>query len=125
MHAGNNYKNSSRQVIMSRQEEVAEISRNIKALSKELEIPIIALAQLNRATEDRKRPQLSDLRDSGAIEQDADIVMLIQSSKNDPDAEDKNRTEIIFAKHRSGESGSIFFRFDGSTTQFVELDMRN
>ena len=125
MHAGDNYKNASKKLILNREQEVAEISRNIKALSKELEIPIIALAQLNRGSEEKKRPQLSDLRDSGAIEQDADIVMLIHSNRNDPDAEDKNRTEIIFAKHRSGEVGTNFFRFDNTTTQFNELDMHS
>lgn len=121
MHAGMNVKNSSTKGFGSRQEEVAEISRNIKAIAKELNVPIIALSQLSRASEERKRPQLSDLRESGAIEQDADIVMLIHSDRNNPDAEDKDKTEIIFAKHRNGETGVNYFKFDNQTTRFSEL----
>lgn len=122
MHAGTNFKNSGKQGFSNRQEEVAEISRNIKALAKELKVPIIALSQLARLEKENKRPQLSDIRESGAIEQDADIVMLIHSNRNDPDAEDKNKTEIIFAKHRNGQTGTIVFKFDLNTTRFLEYD---
>lgn len=117
MHAGA-ISGSMRQTFSGRQEEVAEISRGIKGLAKDLEIPIIALAQLNRGAEKEKVPQLSDIKESGAIEQDADIVMLI----NHPDPEDMPKTQLIFAKHRNGRTDTIELRFDRATTRFNEYD---
>ena len=122
MVPGDNYKNGNKNGFMSRQEEVSAISRNIKALAKDLNIPIIALSQLHREAENRSGPpQLSDLRESGAIEQDADIVMLIHR----PDKEDQQKVDIILAKHRNGSTGTINLRFDKSTTRFTEWDRNN
>lgn len=102
----------------NRQQEVAEISRSLKLLAKELHIPVVALSQLNRNPEARadKRPQLSDLRESGAIEQDSDVVMFIHRDDSDP--EKKRQAEIILAKHRNGPTGSITLNFEPSLTQF-------
>jgi replicative DNA helicase len=102
----------------NRQQEVAEISRSLKLLAKELSIPVVALSQLNRNPEARadKRPQLSDLRESGAIEQDSDIVMFIHRDDSDP--EKKREAEIIISKHRNGPTGSIKLHFEPSLTQF-------
>jgi replicative DNA helicase len=102
----------------NRQQEVAEISRSLKLLAKELGIPVVALSQLNRNPESRadKRPQLSDLRESGAIEQDSDLVMFIHRDDNDP--EHKRESELIIAKHRNGPTGSIKLHFEPSLTQF-------
>jgi replicative DNA helicase len=102
----------------NRQQEVAEISRSLKLLAKELRIPVVALSQLNRNPEARadKRPQLSDLRESGAIEQDSDVVMFIHRDDSDP--EKKRQTELIVAKHRNGPTGNIRLDFEPSLTQF-------
>ena len=102
----------------NRQQEVAEISRNLKLLAKELRVPIMALSQLNRNPEARadKRPQLSDLRESGAIEQDSDVVMFIHRDDNDP--EKKKQAELIVAKHRNGPTDTIRLSFEPSLTQF-------
>lgn len=113
----------------SRQEEISTISRSIKALAKELDIPIIALSQLNRGVEGRegyegKRPQLSDLRESGAIEQDADIVCMIHRPEyyrifEDPHGNDLHgKAEIIIAKHRNGGVGDVRLRFQGEYARF-------
>ncbi len=102
----------------NRQQEVAEISRSLKLLAKELHIPVIALSQLNRNPESRadKRPQLSDLRESGSLEQDSDVVMFIH--RDDADPEKKREAELIIAKHRNGPTGSIKLNFEASLTQF-------
>lgn len=115
----------------SREQEVSTISRSLKALAKELNIPIIALSQLNRATETRedKRPVLSDLRESGAIEQDADIVCFIHRPdyyyKSGFDKDDKDvrgLAEFIIAKHRSGAVGTVNMRFEASFARFEDWD---
>ena len=109
----------------SRQVEVASISRALKVMSKELNVPVIALSQLNRANEGRrdKRPTLSDIRESGAIEQDADMVMLIhRDDYYNPESPDKNMAEIIIAKHRTGETGTFKLGWQGKYTRFVNLD---
>ena len=102
----------------SRQQEIAEISRSLKMLAKELDIPVIAISQLNRDPERRqdKRPQLSDLRESGAIEQDADVVMFIH--RDDTDPAKKNLADLIVAKHRNGPTDTIPLTFLPDLTQF-------
>ena len=102
----------------NRQQEVAEISRSLKLLAKELSIPVVALSQLNRNPEARadKRPQLSDLRESGAIEQDSDIVLFIH--RDDLDPEKKREAELILAKHRNGPTGNVRLHFEPSLTMF-------
>lgn len=109
----------------SRQQEVSEISRFIKALSKEINCPIIALSQLSRAPEQRSdhRPMLSDLRESGSIEQDSDIVMLLYRDEYyNKDTEYKNIAECIIAKHRNGEVGTIKLAWIGQYSKFENLD---
>jgi replicative DNA helicase len=115
----------------NRQTEIAEISRGLKILGKELGVPVLALSQLSRAVEQRqgKRPQLSDLRESGAIEQDADVVMFIDRN-TDPGAEDqegrpqKGVAEIIVAKHRNGPTGQVPLVFMERFTKFVDFTNR-
>ena len=114
----------------SRQNEISEISRSLKILAKELNVPVLALSQLNRAVETRKgRPQLSDLRESGAIEQDADIVMFIHrpdKSATEKDIEEgkvqANVAEIIIEKHRAGPTGLVELYFRGECTKFVNIN---
>ncbi|MDD4067132.1 MAG: replicative DNA helicase [Clostridia bacterium] len=109
----------------NRQQEIAEISRSLKILAKELNLPIIALSQLSRAPEQRTdhRPILSDLRESGSIEQDADIVMFIyRDDVYNPESEKKNIAELIIAKQRSGSTGSMELLWLGEYTKFVNLD---
>ena len=105
--------------IESRQQEIAEISRSLKLLAKELDIPVIAVSQLNRDPERRqdKRPQLSDLRESGATEQDADLVMFIHREDSD-DPSVKGTADLIIAKHRNGPTGTIKLTFLPHLTQF-------
>jgi replicative DNA helicase len=106
----------------SRVQEVSDISSGLKAVAKELEVPVLALSQLSRASEQRndKRPQLSDLRDSGAIEQDADVVLfLYREGMHKPDI-DKARTELIVAKNRNGPVGEIELIFNAEQTTFRE-----
>lgn len=111
----------------NRQSEISEISRNLKVAAKELNVPIVVLSQLSRDIEKREghRPQLSDLRDSGAIEQDADIVMFLHNPEkyNDsPTAEEPGVVELIFAKHRNGRVGSVKLRWIGEYTTFVGME---
>ncbi|MDY3031940.1 MAG: replicative DNA helicase [Clostridia bacterium] len=109
----------------SRQQEIAEISRSLKILAKELDVPVIALSQLSRASESRsdKRPMLSDLRESGAIEQDADMVMfLYRDDYYNKDTEEKNIAECIVAKNRSGETGTFKLGWKGEFTKFSNLE---
>ena len=110
--------------VENRQQEISEISRSLKILAKEINIPVITLSQLSRAPEARAdhRPMLSDLRESGAIEQDADIVMfLYRDDYYNPDTEKKNIAEVIIAKHRSGSTGTVELRWFGEYTKFVNL----
>lgn len=117
---GSNTKNSSD----NRQAEIAEISRSLKALARELNVPIIALSQLSRSVENRqvKRPMLSDLRESGSLEQDADIVMfLYREDYYDPQTTNQNITEVIVAKHRNGPVDTIKLYFKKEYTRFDNL----
>ena len=120
--AGKNY-NGNRAV------EVSEMSRGLKIMAKELEVPVIMLSQLNRSLEGRtgKRPQMSDLRESGSIEQDADIVLLLDRSTSEAEAEREDRpdfgvTRVIVAKNRSGPIGDVDLMFLPASTKFYELD---
>lgn len=113
----------------NRQQEVSEISRQLKVLAKELKVPVLALSQLSRGVEQRedKRPKLSDLRESGSIEQDADIVAFIHreayyQNPNDTEVELDNKAEIIFAKNRSGETGTAELMWVGQFTKFTSID---
>lgn len=107
-----------------RQQEVSEISRSLKALARELDVPVIALSQLSRSVEARqcKRPMLSDLRESGSLEQDADIVaFLYRDDYYNPDTENANVTELIVAKHRNGPVDTVNLFFHKQLTKFVDL----
>lgn len=109
----------------SRQQEISEISRSLKILAKELDLPVVALSQLSRASESRsdKRPMLSDLRESGAIEQDADIVMfLYRDDYYNKESEEKNIAECIMAKHRNGETGMFKLGYRGEFMKFSNLE---
>lgn len=109
----------------SRQQEISDISRSLKAVARELNVPVIALSQLSRAVEQRddKRPMLSDLRESGAIEQDADVVMfLYRDEYYNPDTEKKNLAEVIVAKQRNGSTGSVELVWLGQYTKFANKE---
>ena len=114
----------------NREQEISAISRSLKSLAKELEIPVLALSQLSRSVEQRpgsKKPILSDLRESGAIEQDADMVMFIyrpEYYKNEADAENKPKgySIIDIAKHRNGKLGEVELRFVGQYARFEEFE---
>ncbi|VEI13312.1 replicative DNA helicase [Trueperella bialowiezensis] len=107
----------------SRQQEVSEFSRSIKLLAKELEIPIIAISQLNRNPEQRgdKRPAVADLRESGSLEQDADVVLLIHRPQSVDGAPDDPPAEVIVGKNRSGPTGKIELAFQGNYTRFANF----
>ena len=110
---------------MDRHLQVGEISRSLKQIARELNVPVIALSQLSRAVENRtdQRPMLSDLRESGAIEQDADVVFFIyREDKVNPDTERKGIAEIIIAKQRNGPIGSVDLLFWDQYTRFGNLD---
>ncbi|MFH1384524.1 MAG: replicative DNA helicase [Candidatus Omnitrophota bacterium] len=120
MHSGGRVEN--------RQQEITEISRRLKALAREIKVPVIAVSQLSRAVVARqeKRPQLSDLRESGSIEQDADVVLLlIREEYYNPTPENKGKAEIIIAKQRNGPVGSIQLAFLKELTRFENLSMRD
>ena len=104
--------------------QVTEISRSLKSLAKELDVPVLALSQLSRAVEARGgKPRLSDLRDSGSIEQDADVVMFIhREDKFKDEAEKTNIAEILIEKHRNGPTGKIELYFVEKTTTFLNLE---
>ena len=123
---------SSGSRVESRQLEVSEISRGIKAMARELDVPVLCLSQLNRAAEQREghRPRMSDLRESGSIEQDADVVMMLHREdyyhRGDPNWADENpdkvgTAELILAKQRNGPTGTVNLVWDGSTTRFKNL----
>jgi replicative DNA helicase len=105
-------------------QQVTEISRSLKILARDLEVPVIALSQLSRAVEQRGgKPRLSDLRDSGSIEQDADVVMFIhREDKINKESERPNIAEIMVEKHRNGPVGSCELYFDGQHVRFLNLD---
>ena len=115
---------SSGKRVESRQQEVSEFSRALKLLAKELEVPVIAISQLNRGAEQRtdKRPQMSDLRESGSIEQDADIVILLHREdayeKESPRA---GEADVIVAKHRNGPTDTLVVAFQGHYSRFVDM----
>ena len=114
----------------NRQQEIASITRDLKIMAKELGVPVIALSQLRRIQS--KEPQLSDLRESGAIEQDADIVMFISRPEAIATKEElesgaivRGAAELILAKHRGGEQGRVSLKFIGEYTKFVDIDEQN
>jgi replicative DNA helicase len=110
----------------NRAQEVSLISHGLKALAKELKVPVLALAQLNRSIETRRerRPQLSDLRESGAIEQDADLILFLHydnEGAGEPEPQDATEVQLIIGKHRNGPTGSVKLRFERNFSKFTEL----
>ena len=109
----------------NRVQQISDISRGLKALAKELKVPVVALSQLNRNLENRtnKRPMMSDLRDSGAIEQDADLILLVYRDEvYNEDSPDKGIAEVIVAKQRNGPIGTVRLKFQGEYTCFSNLE---
>lgn len=112
----------------NRQQEVSEISRNLKLIAREFNVPLIALSQLSRSVESRpdKRPVLSDLRESGSLEQDADIVIFLYRDKYyDENSEKGDNAEVLIRKHRNGSVGTVELRFIGEFTQFKDVEFRD
>ena len=110
--------------VESRQQEVAEFSRSLKLLAKELDVPVVAISQLNRGPEQRtdKRPQLSDLRESGAIEQDADMVILLhREDLYERESPRAGEADLIVAKHRNGPTANVVVAFQGHYSRFVDM----
>jgi replicative DNA helicase len=108
----------------NRQQEVSEMSRSLKLLAKELEVPVIALSQLNRGPEQRtdKKPQLSDLRESGSIEQDADMVILLhREDVYERESPRAGEADLIVAKHRNGPTTTVTVAFQGHYSRFVDM----
>lgn len=108
----------------NRATEIAEISRSLKTIAKELNVPVVALSQLNRALEQRpnKRPVMADLRESGAIEQDADLIVFIYRDEvYNPETSEKGKAEVIIGKHRNGSTGTVHLAFQGPWLRFVNL----
>jgi replicative DNA helicase len=110
----------------NRVQEMSHISRALKLIGRDLGVPVLALSQLSRAVEQRgqadKRPQLSDLRESGSIEQDADLVMFVyRDDYYNPDSEDKGTAEVIVAKHRNGPLDTVRLAYQGRYTRFANL----
>jgi len=109
----------------NRVQEISEISRGLKQVARELNIPVVALSQLSRAVESRAghKPLLSDLRESGSIEQDADVVMLIyREDRYDPETTRKGIADIDIAKHRNGSTATVHLRFFEATTRFADFE---
>src|SRR5690606_14578337 len=112
----------------NRVQEISEISRGLKSIARELNVPLIALSQLSRSVESRSPqiPQLADLRESGSIEQDADVVAFIYREEYyKPDTERKNITDILIKKHRNGPTGGVELYFDKERQRFRSLDKRH
>jgi replicative DNA helicase len=114
--------------VANRVQEISEISRSLKILARELNVPIVAASQLSRSVENRSPqiPQLSDLRESGAIEQDADIVAFIyREDFYNPDTDRKNITDLFIKKHRNGPTGKVELYFDMQHQRYRDLDTKH
>jgi len=111
----------------NRVQEISEISRGLKAIARELNVPVVALSQLSRSVESRSPqiPQLADLRESGSIEQDADVVAFIyREDYYNPETDRKNITDLLIKKHRNGPTGNVELYFDRERQRFKSLDKR-
>jgi len=114
--------------VANRVQEISEISRSLKILARELNVPIVAASQLSRSVENRSPqiPQLADLRESGSIEQDADIVaFLYREDYYNPESQRQNITEVLIKKHRNGPVGNVELYFDRNKQKFRDLDTRH
>jgi replicative DNA helicase len=115
---------SSPRRVENRQQEVSEMSRSLKLLAKEIDVPVIAISQLNRGPEQRtdKRPLLSDLRESGSIEQDSDVVILLHREDHyEPESPRAGEADLIVAKHRNGPTTTVTVAFQGHYSRFVDM----